>query len=82
MTTELDWDTLIQQIKDGEFTPFIGAGTAFGVLPFPADLAETTLQEEETRSKVKSPIRERTDFARVAQYRGKPKGQCFGQRDA
>ena len=34
-----DWDMLLQRIKSGSCTPFLGAGACAGTLPLGADVA-------------------------------------------
>jgi len=68
MPNELDWATLIQQIREGECAPILGAGTSFGVPPLGAELAGILLQMEETRTNIRSPIAERDVLAKVSQY--------------
>ena len=38
---ERDWDRLVEQIRDGDCTPFLGAGACSGVLPTGADLGRS-----------------------------------------
>lgn len=35
-----DWDTVVDQIRDGECTPFLGAGACSGILPTGTELSE------------------------------------------
>jgi len=60
---EKDWGLLLERIKDGECTPFLGAGACYGVLPLGAKLA---LEWAEKHS---YPLKDSCkDLARVAQY--------------
>jgi hypothetical protein len=56
------WDLLLDRIKDGECTPFLGAGACGGVLPLGADIACRWAEEEGY------PLDDCTDLARVAQF--------------
>jgi hypothetical protein len=56
------WDLLLERIKDGECTPFLGAGACAGVLPLGAKIAERWAEKE------KYPLDDCTDLARVAQF--------------
>jgi hypothetical protein len=38
---ERDWDRLVEQIREGDCTPFLGAGACSGVLPMGADLGRS-----------------------------------------
>jgi hypothetical protein len=67
MDNEGKWNTLIGKIKDGKCTPFLGAGTAHGILPLGAELSEEILAEEEASSGP-SPLTDRKDLARASQY--------------
>lgn len=60
--TEKDWDTLLWRIKDGNCTPFLGAGACYGILPLGKDIAKKWAEEE------KYPLTDREDLARVAQF--------------
>lgn len=42
---ERDWTLLLRRIRDGECTPFLGAGTCYGVLPLGSDIAEKWAKE-------------------------------------
>jgi hypothetical protein len=68
MLSEKHWTTLLDKIKTGSCTPFIGAGASLPLLPLAKDLAEKLLCEEEERTKKKYPLKDRTDLARVTQY--------------
>jgi hypothetical protein len=43
--SEGDWKRLIEKIKDGRCTPFIGAGACAGVFPLGAEIAAQWAQE-------------------------------------
>ncbi len=59
----IDWDLLIDRIKDGKCTPFLGAGACAGVLPLGGKIAE------ELSDEFNFPIKDsRHDLARVSQY--------------
>jgi hypothetical protein len=59
---ENDWKVLLQRLKTGTCTPFIGAGADFGVLPLGADIAREWAKE------YAYPFEDSTDLVRVAQY--------------
>jgi hypothetical protein len=60
--TEADWDTLLRRIRDGECTPFIGAGACAGTIPLASALALDWANE------FGYPLRDSRDLARVAQF--------------
>lgn len=60
--TEGDWKALLQRIKDGVCTPFIGAGACAGTLPLGADIAR------EWATDYDYPLHDKGDLARVAQF--------------
>jgi hypothetical protein len=60
--TESDWEVLVDMIRDGTCTPFLGAGASAGVLPTGTALAARWADEHGY------PLAERGDLARVAQY--------------
>ena len=59
---ELYWNLLLERIKDGECTPFLGAGACAGVLPLGSEIAERWARDEGY------PLDDCTDLARVAQF--------------
>lgn len=59
---EKDWTLLMQRIKDGKCTPFIGAGACSGALPLGSDIAR------EWAKKYKYPMADCDDLVRVAQF--------------
>ncbi|UCG42965.1 MAG: hypothetical protein JSU73_14090, partial [candidate division WOR-3 bacterium] len=60
---DTDWGTLLRKIKDGECTPFLGAGACFPVGMLGGDIAEWLSRSYHY------PWKEtRRDLARVAQY--------------
>src|SRR2546423_1366808 len=67
MDNEGKWNTLIGKIRDGKCTPFLGAGTAHGILPLGGQLSEELLAEEEKTSG-SSPLFDRKDLAKASQY--------------
>jgi SIR2-like domain len=58
------WEILIDRIRAGECTPFLGAGAAHGVLPLGGDVAEDLATQHEY------PLSDKRDLARVAQFIG------------
>lgn len=59
---EKDWQLLLTRIKDGECTPFLGAGACFGALPLGRDVALKWAREENY------PLEDSGDLAKVAQF--------------
>ncbi|MEA2002353.1 MAG: SIR2 family protein [Actinomycetota bacterium] len=57
-----DWETLLQRIKDGKCTPFLGAGASAEVVPLGSQLATRWAEAHGY------PLRDSTQLARVAQY--------------
>lgn len=66
--TDNDWTTLLDRIRMGACTPFIGAGACRPVLPGAQDLAEQLLTEEETHTGKTCPLLDRKDLAKVTQF--------------
>lgn len=62
MLDENSWNLLLQRINDGKCTPFIGAGTCYGVLPLGAEIARHLAQKYEY------PLDDAADLMRVAQF--------------
>jgi hypothetical protein len=58
------WNTLIENIADGECTPFLGPGVTQGLLPDPEELAQTLAREHNY------PFAKCEDLPRVAQFVG------------
>jgi hypothetical protein len=56
------WELLLDRIKDGECTPFLGAGVCWGVLPLGSEIANQWAEAEEY------PLDDCSDLARVAQF--------------
>ncbi len=59
---DTDWLLLLRRIKDGKCTPFLGAGTCYGVLPLACEIAKDWSRE------YASPMTDCEDLARVAQF--------------
>ncbi len=57
-----DWELLLQRIKSGSCTPFLGAGACAGTLPLGAEIAEKWAADYEY------PLSDSDDLARVAQF--------------
>lgn len=57
-----DWETLLQRIKDGKCTPFLGAGACSGFVPLGSQLAAKWAEAHGY------PLSDSTQLARVAQY--------------
>lgn len=58
-----DWDLLLRRIKAGTCTPFLGAGTCYGVLPLGSTLAQEWALANDY------PMKDSYDLSRVAQFR-------------
>jgi hypothetical protein len=59
---EKDWDRLLQRIKDGKCTPFLGAGVCSGMIPVGSQIAS------EWAKKYEYPMVDSYDLIRVAQF--------------
>jgi hypothetical protein len=59
---EKDWERLLQRIKDGKCTPFLGAGVSAGKIPVGSQIAE------EWAKKYDYPMEDSYDLIRVAQF--------------
>jgi hypothetical protein len=60
--SDLDWVQLLKRIKDGNCTPFLGAGVNFGILPLGKQISEAWASSHEY------PLDDSYDLARVSQY--------------
>ena len=60
--TNNDWDQLLERIKEGRCTPFLGAGINYGLLPLGADVAQSWAKKYEY------PLKDSFDLARVSQF--------------
>jgi len=56
------WDNLLRSIRNGQCTPFIGAGACAGTLPLGSEIARQWAEE------YGYPLADATDLARVAQF--------------
>jgi hypothetical protein len=68
MLSPTQWATLIEKIRQGLCTPFLGAGAAYGCLPLGDALARDLLSEHETQTGEASPLPDRSDLQKVTQY--------------
>jgi SIR2-like domain len=59
---EREWDRLVEQIANGDCTPFLGAGASSGTLPTASQLSVKWADE------YRYPFDDRTDLAKVMQY--------------
>ncbi len=59
---ERDWELLLDRIKDGKCTPFLGAGINYGVLPLGGDIAKEWSQQ------YGFPLGDSDNLASVAQF--------------
>ena len=59
---EKDWERLLQRIKDGKCTPFLGAGVSAGKIPVGSQIAS------EWAKKYDYPMADSYDLIRVAQF--------------
>lgn len=57
-----DWDLLLERIRDGKCTPFLGAGACHNVLPLGSQIAEEWAKDEGF------PLEDCSDLASVAQF--------------
>ncbi len=57
-----DWDLLLERIKDGNCTPFLGAGACCGKIPIGSQIAS------EWAKKYDYPMEDSDDLTRVAQF--------------
>ncbi len=60
--TEADWDALLWNIREGQCTPFVGAGASMPALPSGSELAR------EWASRYSYPLADCGDLAHVAEY--------------
>lgn len=60
--TDRDWEILVQRVKQGKVTPFLGAGAAYGILPLGADIAR------EWAKKYDYPLEDSSNLIAVAQF--------------
>jgi hypothetical protein len=59
---EVDWARLVDQVSNGDCTPFLGAGACRGTLPVGAELSEAWAADH------MYPLADRHDLPRVMQY--------------
>ena len=59
---EVDWARLVADVRDGDCTPFLGAGACHGTLPTGGQLSETWAVDH------MYPLGDRDDLPRVMQY--------------
>ena len=59
---ERHWKLLLERIKEGRCTPFLGAGARAGALPLGCDIAQ------ERAKKYNYPLEDSSDLARVARF--------------
>jgi len=69
------WDLLLERIKDGKCTPFLGAGACVGSLPLGSDIAR------EWAEKHHYPLNDSSDLARVAQYLAVTRDSVFPKEE-
>lgn len=62
MMTDDQWSLLLERVKDGRCTPFLGAGVNYRILPLGGEIAR------EWANKEKFPMKSCDDLAAVAQY--------------
>ncbi len=60
--TDRDWNILLDKIKMGKCTPFLGAGASFGTVPLGSEIASKWAKE------YGYPLDDSLDLARVAQF--------------
>src|SRR6476660_7017845 len=59
---ELDWEDLLDSIRIGKCTPFIGAGACYGFLPMGREIADRWIKE------YNYPLNDSDDLTKVAQF--------------
>jgi hypothetical protein len=74
--SEANWDTLVNNLRDGSCVPFLGAGACVPALPSGAELATEILGR--AKLKVPFPFDEHTNLAKVAQYIAAVSGDAPG----
>jgi len=62
MHEEIDWELIVDRIKSGQCTPFLGAGACYGELPLASEIAENWAKD------YGYPMKDFTDLARVAEF--------------
>jgi len=62
LVEDTDWNRLIDQLREGDCTPFLGAGACHGVLPSGRDMSQAWADEYDY------PFADSGDLARVMQY--------------
>jgi hypothetical protein len=68
MLTNIQWRTLIDKIRDGACTPFLGAGAAAETLPLGGAFAVDLLTEHGQDSEQGCPLPDPTNLPAVAEY--------------
>lgn len=66
-----EWPTLIRLIREGECTPFLGAGASYPALPLGECLASSLVQRYEATDPTnpkKCPLVDQTDLSKVTQW--------------
>ena len=75
---EAHWDLLLQRIRDGKCTPFLGAGACHPALPLAEDIALSWAQEHDYFEREPS---RRSNLAVVAQYLAVTRDPMFPRDD-
>jgi hypothetical protein len=70
-----DWEIILERIKDGKCTPFLGAGACFGIVPLGADIAR------EWAKQYHYPLKDSYDLAKVAQFVAVEKKDAMKPKD-
>jgi hypothetical protein len=73
--TDDDWDLLIQRIKGGACTPFIGAGASAPPLPRGTELAKEWAKAH------RYPLKDKSDLAQVTQFIGVHRNDLIWPKD-
>src|SRR5215472_19334012 len=60
--TDRDWNSLLDKIKKGKCTPFLGVGASYGIFPLGSEIARQWAKE------YGYPMEDSYDLVRVAQF--------------
>jgi hypothetical protein len=70
-----NWGVLLNRIKQGKCTPFLGAGACYGSLPLGSDIAREWAEEENY------PLSDSSDLVRVSQFLAINSGDAMYPKD-
>jgi hypothetical protein len=71
----INWNVILNRIRDGKCTPFLGAGACYGVLPLGGDVAR------EWAKKYSYPLADTDNLPRVAQFVAIEEGDQMAPKD-